>query len=415
MGKHDETLSPEERAAVLADARELAQAFAAVGAQADADNRFPVELVPLYKRSGLPALAVPRELGGRGADVWTVTLVSRELAKGDPAAALAFNMHQTMVGILRGLLDPPAQARTFARVVEEQAILCGAFSEDRAGLDGLADTVAVPDGRGGWRIRGRKTWATLCQGADLVAFNATVTEPDGSLPEDHRQHATREAVFVLSMDEPGIAIRETWDTMGMRATGTHTIVFDDVAAPAASRGGGFRDGLFAQFEWASLPFAGVYQGLAEKACDACRDILRTTSLGPTVAARDVHLRDIGYVQHGLGRMLLRTEASARALETTARILEEGRDADWEPDARTAWLDVGKVTATETAVEVTDAALRLVGGRAYRRGHVLERLYRDARAGPFHPLTTDQAYDRLGRAALGLLAPQEDRDAGAVAA
>ncbi len=51
--------------------------------------------------------------------------------------------------------------------------------------------------------------------------------------------------------------------------------------------------------------------------------------------------------------------------------------------------------------MTDAALRLVGGSAFRRGHVLERLYRDARGGPFHPLTTDQAYDLLGRSELGL--------------
>ncbi|WP_320671830.1 acyl-CoA dehydrogenase family protein [Patulibacter defluvii] len=417
MGRHDVEMTEAERAAVLARARELAAEFAAIGPQADADNRFPTELVPLYKEANLPALAVPKAYGGLGGDIWTTTLVSRELAKGDPAAALAFNMHQTMVGIFRGLLDDAARARVFGLVVEQGQLVCGCFSEDRAGLAGLADTVAVPDAAGGWRISGRKTWATLCQGADLVAFNATVTGADGALPDDHREHAARESVFVLPIDAPGIAIKETWDTMGMRATGTHTVIFEDVHAPADAYGGNFREGLFGHFEWASMSFAGVYQGLAEKAGLECREILRRTSLGATTAGDDVALKGIGFVQHGLGRMLLETEAAARTLEATGRILIEGRDAEWDPQARTAWLDVAKVTATENAIRATDAALRLVGGQGYRRGHVLERLYRDARAGPFHPLTTDQAYDLLGRSELGLLtvphqAPIDERVAAA---
>ncbi|WP_040599947.1 acyl-CoA dehydrogenase family protein [Patulibacter medicamentivorans] len=406
MGKHDVVMTEAEQADVIERARELAKEFAAVGPQADADNRFPKELVPLYKEANLPALAVPKEYGGLGADIWTTTLVSKELAKGDPGAALAFNMHQTMIGIFRGLLDDAAKERVFSQVVNERKIVCGPFSEDRAGLSGLADTVAIPDGRGGWRINGKKTWATLCQGADIVAFNATVTDADGELPEDFLEHASRESVFILPMDTPGISIKETWDTMGMRATGTHTVIFDDVAAPADSYGGNFRQGLFGEFEWASMSFAGVYQGLAEKAYTECREILKKKTLGATMEGKDVALKGVGFVQYGLGKLLLETQAAARTLEATGKILIEGRDAEWDPIARTAWLDVAKVTSTENAIRATDAALRLVGGQAFRRGHVLERLYRDARAGPFHPLTTDQAYDLLGRSELGLLAAPE---------
>ncbi|SNQ47675.1 Acyl-CoA dehydrogenase [Frankia canadensis] len=402
MGKHDVEMTPDEQAEVLNAARSLAKEFAEIGPAADAENRFPVELVARYKESGLVPLAVPKKYGGLGADIWTTALVSRELAKGDPAIALAFNMHQTMVGIFRGLLDEPTRARVFGQLVEEQKIVCGPFSEDRAGLSGLADTIAVPDGNGGWHISGKKTWATLCLGADIVAFNATITEPDGALPTDFQEHASREAVFVLPMDSPGISIIETWDTLGMRATGTHTIVFDKVPAPAASHGGNFRQGLFGEFEWASMSFAGVYCGLAEKAYLETREILKKKTLGATMEGSDVALKGVGYIQHGLGRMCLETEAAIRTLEATARILIDGRDGQWNPLARTAFLDVAKVTTTETAIRVTDTALRLVGGSSFRRGHVLERLYRDARGGPFHPLTTDQAYDLLGRSELGLL-------------
>jgi alkylation response protein AidB-like acyl-CoA dehydrogenase len=402
MGKHDIEMTPADRVFALEAARSLAKEFAEAGPAADRENRFPVELVARYKESGLVPLAVPKKYGGLGADIWTTALVSRELAKGDPAIALAFNMHQTMVGIFRGLLDEPTRERVFGEVTRERKIVCGPFSEDRAGLDGLADTVAVPDGDGGWHVSGKKTWATLCQGADIVAFNATITEPDGELPADFRDHVQREAVFVLPMDTPGISVVETWDTMGMRATGTHTVVFDKVAAPAASYGGNFRNGLFGEFEWASMSFAAVYCGLAEKAYAETREILKKKSLGATMEGSDVALKGVGYVQHGLGRMCLETEAAIRTLEATARILIDGRDAEWNPLARTAFLDVAKVTTTETAIRVTDTALRLVGGSSYRRGHVLERLYRDARGGPFHPMTTDRAYDLLGRSELGLL-------------
>lgn len=404
MGKHDIEMSVAEQNDVIERARSLAKKFAEIGPQADRENRFPVELVAPYKESGLPALAVPKKYGGLGADIWTVTRVSKELAKGDPAIALAFNMHQTMVGIFRGLLSEPARERVFAEVVNDRKLICGAFSEDRAGLTGLSDTRAVPDGNGGWRIYGKKTWATLCQGADIVSFNATITDESGEIPQNVEERAAAETVFVLPMDTPGISIIETWDTMGMRATGTHTIVFDGAHATADTYSGNMRFGLFGEFEWASLSFAGVYQGLAEKAYLEAREIVKKKSLGATMEGSNVALKEIGYIQYGLGRMLYETEVAARALETTARILIEGRDAEWNPMVRSAFLDVSKVASTETAIRVTDAALRLVGGSAFRRGHTLERLYRDARGGPFHPMTTDQVYDMLGRSELGLLPP-----------
>ncbi|MCW2750531.1 MAG: acyl-CoA dehydrogenase protein [Aeromicrobium sp.] len=404
MGKHTVEMTATEQAEAIGTARKLAGLFADAGPAADVDNRFPAELVAPYKDSGLTALAVPKKYGGMGGDIWTTARVSNELAKGDPAIALAFNMHQTMVGIFRELLDEPARKRVFSQIVAERTLVCGPFSEDRAGLTGLADTTAVPDSSGGWRVNGRKTWATLCQGADIVAFNATVTDASGDLPDDIIEHAAAEQVFILPIDTHGISVIETWDTLGMRATGTHTLVFDDVLAPPESISGNFRNGLFGEFEWASMTFAAVYLGLAQKVYLETREILKKKSLGATTEGKDITLRDVGYVQYNLGRMLVEVETAARALETTGAMLLDGRDTHWDPVARSAWLDVTKVTATETAVNVADSALRLVGGSSFRRGHVLERLYRDARGGPFHPLTTDQTYDLLGRSELGLFRP-----------
>ena len=72
------------------------------------------------------------------------------------------------------------------------------------------------------------------------------------------------------------------------------------------------------------------------------------------------------------------------------------------------LEVPKVVATENAIRVVENAMRLVGGQSFLRGHILERLYRDARSGPFHPLTSDQTYEYLEKAALGFFDPPSEK-------
>lgn len=401
VGKHVVEMTAEEQQRAIQAARELAPEFDKVGAAADEKNEFPFSLVPLYKEAKLAGIGVPKRFGGGGGDIWTLARISYELAKGDPAAALAFNMHQVMVGILRGLMGEEQQKAWLGRVAEEQLLMCGAFSEERAGFTGLADMTAVPV-NGSYKVNGRKVWATLSEAADLATFNATVTDEDGSIPQDHMQRMARERVFISEKNIPGISIIRTWDTHGMRATGTQTLAFDDAILPKSADVGDMRMGLTSEFEWAALLFGGVYWGLTVKAYEATRQILLEKSLGATAAAADIPLREVGWIQHGLGEMKVKCEISGRVLEQTAGMLIAARDADWNPLARPGLIDVVKVVTTGNARSVTDNAMRLVGGTTFRRGHLLERLYRDARSGLFQPLTTDACYEHLGRFELGLM-------------
>jgi alkylation response protein AidB-like acyl-CoA dehydrogenase len=401
VGKHAVEMSETEQERAVQLARDLAPEFDKVGEQADNENQFPFSLVPLYKEAGFPGIGVPKRYGGGGADIWTLARISYELAKGDPACALAFNMHQVMVGILKGLMHEEQQEEWMTRIAAEQLLMCGAFSEERAGFTGLADMTAVPS-NGSFSVNGRKVWATLSEAADLATFNCTVTDEDGSIPEDHMQRMARERVFICEKGNPGVSVIRTWDTHGMRATGTQTLAFDDAVIPASAEVGDMRMGLTAEFEWAAMLFGGVYWGLSEKAYEATRKILVEKSLGATAAASDVPLRQVGFVQHGLGEMKVKTEISGRVLEMTCAMLRESRDAAWSPIARPALIDVVKVVTTGNAQFVTNSGMRLVGGSTFRRGHVLERLYRDARSGQFQPLTTDATYDHLGKFELGLM-------------
>jgi alkylation response protein AidB-like acyl-CoA dehydrogenase len=401
--KHHIEITPAESAALIARAHKLAEKFAELGAKADAEGKLPLELVPHYKESGLASLIVPKRYGGHGADLWTVAQVEKVLSSyGDPAITLSFNMHHVMVGIFKGLLPEEPRARLFKQIVEEQALISGPFSEERAGFSTIADTVAVPDGKGGWLVSGKKNWATFIEGADIVTFNATITDADGKIPENLEDHISRESVFIVPARSPGISIDYTWDTFSMRASGTQTCVFDKVPVSAECYGGPFRAGLVGEMEWVSFPFGGVYLGIADRAYRLVRDALAKKSLGHTVSGSNVMVRDTGYVQYQLGQALVELEMAERVLKGTAAILTEGGDAAWSATERPARISIAKIAATEAAVKVTDIAMRLTGGGAIRRGGPLERAFRDARAGIYQPLAGDVVYDTLGKSQFGLL-------------
>ncbi len=399
MTVHVIEMTADEQASALADAHAMAARFDTYGPELDASNRFSLELAAEFKRSPLAALTVPKRFGGRGADIWTFVRCVQILAEGDPACALAFNMHLAVVGFFRGMWSEAHQKTYFTLVARDGHLLDGAYSENRAGVIGLADTLAVPV-PGGFRVSGRKTWATLCHAADVHTLNATITHQDGTLPSDLGARTANEIMLACPTDAPGVRIEKTWDALGMRGTGTDTLVFENVFVPASavvSRE--FRAGLFANLEWQTLSFASVYLGLARRTYREALAILRTKTLGAVPGAANVELRTQQRVQMGLGEIRLLIETAASVIERTAHALNAGVGLPHDLQERLAVLEIPKVVATESAIKVVDLAMRLVGGGSFRRGHILERLYRDVRSGPFHPLTTDQALELLGQTAL----------------
>ena len=249
---------------------------------------------------------MPKKYGGGGADIWTLARISYELAKGDPACALAFNMHQVMVGILKGLMPEEQQEEWMTRIASEQLLMCGAFSEERAGFTGLADMTAVPVR---WEFHGQRPQGVgdvvggrRPRDVQLHGHRRGRLDPRGS----HAADGARARVHLREGQSPASASSRTWDTHGMRATGTQTLAFDDAVIPASAEVGDMRMGLTAEFEWAAMLFGGVYWGLSEKAYEATRKILVEKSLGATAAASDVPLRQVGFVQHGLGEMKVKT-------------------------------------------------------------------------------------------------------------
>lgn len=394
-------MSPQEQAQAIEKAREVGAEFNKLGPEADANNTFSFESAKIYKDSGLGGVTVPKEFGGLGGDILTLFRVGTELARGDAGIALGYNMHQIMVGIMGGLLTDEQKKEWFPRIADGD-LLCGIFSEARAGFSGLADTKAVPQPGGGWKLYGQKNWGTLIEVSDIWSGSATITDADGNLPEDFEARVAAESNFIAALEGPGQApgmeIEKTWDALGMRASGTQTVVFDGFYIPEDGYAGEMRGGIIGNLEWASLTFASVYYGIALRAYEETKAILRKKNLGAVFGATvgsEVKTADLGYIQEGLGRMLCKNEVTRRVCEDTCKSLIEGADENWDPMLRMPLIGLAKVVSTENCLDVVRDAMRLVGGASFRRGHPLERLYRDAAAGPFQPLTSDQTYSYFG--------------------
>jgi alkylation response protein AidB-like acyl-CoA dehydrogenase len=373
---------------LLASARRLAPRFAARAAGHDRDGSFPVDDFADLAGAGMLGLMVPQRLGGLGAGFADYVGVAFELARGNGATALVFNMHASITGALAGIPDdlagllgiPPGffDARDeMLRKAAAGAFYAVAMSERGAGSRLSALTTSyVPEGDG-YRIKGSKTFVSGAGHA--AAYLVAARRADD--PEVVSQ-------FLVPAAADGLRVEETWDSMGMRATGSHDLHLDVAVDAGALLGGA--EGLalwFAQLmpHWLVASYASVYAGVARAAVDAAVDHLTARGLAglPAVRAR------VG-----------RADATAAAAQLVVTEAARRVDADPGGGETNRWVWRAKLIAGDTAAEVAASMLAAAGTSATRRGHPLERLYRDARCGALHPATSDVCADWLGIAAMG---------------
>jgi len=377
-------------------ARRLAPRFAARAAGHDRDGTFPADDFRDLREAGLFGLMVPRDLGGLGAGFGEYAAVATELARGNGATALVFNMHASVTGALGAVTEELAEALgvpdealaardRLLRAAADGSWYAVAMSERGAGarLSRLSTVYEPVDG--GWRIKGSKTFCSGAGHADgyLVAARSAA---DPSVVSQ----------FLVPAGD-GLTVEETWDSLGMRSTSSHDLHLDVTVSADRLLGG--VEGLalvIAQLmpHWLVASYAAVYVGVGRAAIDAAVEHLNARDLGglPAVRAR-------------LGR------ADAAVAAADLVVAEAARRVDEAPgDAETnRWVWRAKLLAGTTAADVAASVLEAAGTAATRRGHPLERLYRDARCGSLHPATSDVCADWLGIAVLG---GDPDRDGSA---
>jgi alkylation response protein AidB-like acyl-CoA dehydrogenase len=325
------TMTQTELEAVLEKAATLSTFFREIGPKYEVEITFAYPSIKAFKKSGLGAVPVPKEYGGLGGNLLATSKVVSELSKGDSAITLAYNMHYIMVGIAGNLMSDTQNKYWLGRVADGD-IMFGPFSEQRAGFSGLADMKAIPQPGGGWKLYGKKTWGTLCEAADIITTNATITDADGNLPTDFQERVNAESFFIgdFTVDQngqgDGIRIEKTWNALGMHATGTQVIHFEGYYVPEDGFICEWRSGAFGVLEWASLMFASIYYGMQLRILEESRTVLSKKTLGATfgaIVAEDTKVASVGHIIDGVGDMASRVELSRRVLYQTCQDLIDG--------------------------------------------------------------------------------------------
>lgn len=398
-------MTPQE---AVAAARKLVPGLAERAAGYDAGAAFPAEDFTELARAGLLGLMAPARLGGAGASFADYAEVAMTLAAGNPATALIYNMHASITGALALTPDDLARelgasAGFFAmrdrvlRAAADGALYAVAMSERGIGSRLSQVRTSYRPVPGGWHIRGEKAFCSGAGHADgyLVAARRTAEEdgaaasPQPAVPPAGTAPPLPTVSYFLVPAGPGVTVRETWDPLGMRATASNDLLLDVTVPDGALLGG--VEGLvllLAQVmpQWLVASYAAVYAGIAQAAVDAAAAELGSRGLGgmPAVRAR-------------LGRADAQAAAAREVMRQAARRVDE-RPGTAETSR---WIWRAKLVAGDTAQQVASSVLEACGTSATRRGHPLERLYRDARCGALQPATSDVCADWLGCAVLGL--------------
>jgi len=383
------------RVAALAD--ELAALIAPHAARHDREASFPFESFEMIKESGYFLAPIPEELGGLGVvSLHDLVVAQSRLARGDAALALGVNMHFVLVlstaqrwEIARAAGDERRMAafgESLEEIVRERLVLSAAISEPTQDL--TRPTTKATKIEDGWIVSGKKIFCTMSPAADVLYTSVM-------LPADNGHE--RYGYAVIPRGTPGVVVHDDWDALGMRASGSNSVSFEDVRLPASAIRGGFAAGDAVEYMERTLN-SGAFHAAAALGVAEAANLNVTARLG----GREVDARALTLAAENVVDL-----AACRAiLARSAAFVDEGQErlkAGEPVDVTDAYAEVqaAKTFIGETTVRIVDRTLALSGGAGYMNGSPLARAYRDVRATSFmHPLGANRAFSFLGQLALG---------------
>ena len=397
------TAQTAEGARFVALAENLVDELAACAGVYDRENRYPFKSFQALKRIGYLCGPVPEELGGLGVtSVHDVLVGQTRLAGGDASLAIGVNMHFAyLLNVVRRYEMAVASGNerrvgALGAALEEIArngvVFAAAGSEPGQDLTRPATTAARTDA--GWVVSGRKIFCTMSPAADVFYTAVTFTGDDGE---------ERYGYAMVPREAPGVVVHDDWDALGMRASGSHSVSFQDVPLPADALRGGFPAGDAVPYMERNLT-AGLFHASASLGIAESAHALAVRKLGRRGA--NGHGREGVLVAESTIELAACRAALARAAEPHRRAprgLSRRRTAPTRNSiALFAEAQAAKAFIGQAAPRIVDRALALSGGGGYLNGSPLARAYRDVRAGAFmHPLGDNRAYEFLGQFALGL--------------
>jgi alkylation response protein AidB-like acyl-CoA dehydrogenase len=358
----------------------------------DRENRFFQEDFDELKAAGYLNMAVPTEFGGLGMNLSQVARETRRLAEYAPATALGLNMHNYWVGLVADTWRAGDKSNEWLlREAAAGEIFAAGHAEHGNDIPVLLSSTKAEKVDGGYTFTGRKSFGSLTP----VWTRLGVHGMDTSDPA-----APKIVHGFLPRDGKGFTIKDTWDVLGMRATRSDDTILEGAFVPdkyiarvVPAGAAGVDPFVLGIFAWALLNFGNVYYGLATRVKNIVVDSLKTkTSVGMS--------RPMTYhaeVQHGVAEIVLELEAIGPHLDAITRDWSEGvQHPDWPVK-----IVAAKYHAVEGAFKVVDRALDLSGGFGMFKKSELERLFRDCRAGRFHPANSALTHELAAKLTLGI--------------
>ncbi|HWB30386.1 MAG TPA: acyl-CoA dehydrogenase family protein [Vicinamibacterales bacterium] len=365
----------------------------------DRDNCFFQDDFDDLKAAGYLKLAIPAELGGLGLTLAQVGRITRELAQYAPPTALALNMHNYWVG---DAADAWRQGdKSVEWILREAAageIFAAGHAEHGNDIPGLLSTTRAERVDGGYRFHGRKAFGSLTPVWTRLGMHGMDTS-DPSAPKI--VHA------FMPRDTTGFSVKDTWDVLGMRATRSDDTVLDGAFVPdkyiarvVPAGVAGVDHFIIGFFTWGLVGFANVYYGIGLRIRDVLVEQLKTKSSIALTRPMIYHPE----IQHGIAEIVMDLEAIGPHVDAIAGDWSEGRvGPDWFMR-----LVAMKHKTVDAVFRIADRALDLSGGFGMFKKSELERLFRDARAGKFHPANPLLTHEIVGKIALGINPDEQPR-------
>jgi alkylation response protein AidB-like acyl-CoA dehydrogenase len=370
---------------------ELAADFATRSSDHDRDASHPTENYNRLRQEGFLHLTIPRQWGGSGFDFLSHTIAYEALGRGCPSTALAFNMHASVVMpiIESDEVTTEAKQRIVDLVVGQGKMIGGNFSEPgHTSLIGERPlSVRARQVDGGYRITGRKMFASMIEAADYVMV---LVFPDTAAA------STAGMLALIPPDAEGRRVIVNWDTLGMRATRSDSLILEDCWVPDDSviyRSDDIRSFRNNGLNWFWGSYTAVYLGLAGAAYDELRAV---------VTAR----RPEGYAQSLAWHPDVRRHIAELSVELEAARLITYHSA-WLRDQQgpsaeaTAAMFRAKYIVGQTASHITRVALTLGGAHGIFKGSRLEQLFRDGALAEIQPPPSDFCLWNVGLYELNL--------------
>jgi alkylation response protein AidB-like acyl-CoA dehydrogenase len=358
----------------------VAEVIAPSAAEVDQHAQFPRSNLDALAKAGLLGLISAKEVGGLGEDTRAAALVVEKIAEACGSTAMVVCMHYCATAVLEKF--GPTEVRKAIAAGRHVSTL--AFSEAGSRSHFWAPLGTATAAGGGIVLDGMKSWITSAGEADSYVWSSKPVSAEGA-----------STIWLVSAKAAGVSTVAPFDGLGMRGNASSPVKGAGVQVTEADRlgadGGGFDIMMGVVLPTFQLLNASASLGIAESALGKAAAHAGQTKFQHLGQA----LAELPTIRAYLAKARIKLDAARALRDDTLAALQANR-----ADAMLRVLEV-KAAAGETALEVTDTAMRVCGGAAFRKDVGIERHFRDARAASVMAPTSDVLYDFIGKAVCGL--------------